>query len=153
MKFTKEQVLSFSTNWKQFHSKGLHKVKPVIIECGFPATSRFYTPPQTHMRSDMRFLYYVLYNYLRNLPLERGVSMKANFPSNINELSGDYNIWNLSRMRKRLETSSDSTAIDKLTLERANIIRVFTDIFGDAMTEDILMEFIEALKNYTYEPV
>lgn len=151
MKFTKEQVLSFSTNWKQFHASGLHKAKPVVIESGLKPDNRYYFAPQTHMRSDMSFLYYVLYNYLRNLPLERGVSMTKSFPTNLNDLKLEHELDVIYRTEQRIQCAVGPSTIERLNTQRATILSKFTNMFGEGITEDILLQFRAELTAYTYK--
>lgn len=92
MKFTKEQVLNFSTDWKKFHGQGKHKKRPVVIESGLPPSNPYYFEPQTHMVSDLKFHHHIMYNYFRNLPLERGMNLTSDdFDSKIRSIQYIFN--------------------------------------------------------------
>lgn len=146
MKFTKEQVLNFSTNWKKFHGEGKHKKVPVVRECGLPPSSPYYYEPQTHMVSKLEFHHYIIYNYLRNLPLERGMDLtKDDFDSKIRSIQSDlWYIFNLKYHSERSETHKE-----RLIKE----LQGYKDIFGPELTLEILEDFKVEVSRYKYEKV
>lgn len=146
MKFTKEQVLNFSTNWKKFHGEGKHKKRPVVVKSGFPPTNPYYFEPQTHMVSDLKFHHHIMYNYFRNLPLERGMNLTSDdFDSKIRSIPNDlWYIFGLTYHSERSETHKE-----KLNMQ----LQGYKDIFGPEFTLEILEAFKNEVSQYKYEKV
>lgn len=131
MQFSKEQVLAFSNNWKKYHREGKHKKRPVVVESGLPPTNPYYFKPQVHMRSDLKFVYHVAYNFVRNLPLERGINIERSNPRILADLR--YKIGNIeAAIKYRLEKPESSLYNFDKTLAP------FKEIFGEQFDEYML---------------
>lgn len=62
--FTREQITSFVINWREYHKAGKHKKTSYTIDTD---------PPQTHYKSSLTCTHHMIYSYLRNLQLDRGL--------------------------------------------------------------------------------
>lgn len=146
MKFTKEQVLNFSNNWKKFHAQGKHKKRPAVVESDWPPTSAYYFEPQTHMVSDLKFHHHIMYNYFRNLPLERGMCLTSDdFRSKIRGIQSD--LWYIFNLKYNSESAEKYK--EKLNKE----LQGYKDIFGPEFTLGMLEAFTNEVSQYKYEKV
>lgn len=132
MQFSKEQVLNFSNNWKQYHREGKHKKRPVVVESGLPETNPYYFKPQVHMRSDLTLVYHIAYNFLRNLPLERGIQLERSNPRILADLR--YKIGNIDYIIKGRAERPELGWGDNIN----NRLVPFRAVFGEQFDEYML---------------
>lgn len=133
MKFTFEQILSFAKNWKQFHADGKHKKIAYTMD--------WLKPPQIGYRTALTTAHYVFYNYLRNLPLERGIEQSnENWEYLITSIPGTYNNpFNTFYLREQYSHGTPQ-------LEES--LKGFQAIYGEGITSEILMDFKQKCLNY-----
>lgn len=153
MKFTKEQTLDFSTNWKLYFQAGKHKKKPVVHAppSMFKPGDRYWFEPQTHMQSDLTITYHLMYNYLRGLPLDRGLDKsKKGFEKHITEAI--YRNWTLRRLEYIFNAvDSKQSYANEAIKELPKTVEYIRGIFGDGITTEVLRGFLKELKDYKYE--
>ena len=149
MTFTIEQQLDFSTNWKKYHEDGLHRPKEHVISIDLPPTDPYYFDPQIHMVSDLSRKYHIMYSFLRNLPLDRGLSGtdadKRDIFHNVYHM--DY--WRYNNRSHHYERYSKDGKVGeaKVHEERLNtVLEAHQTIFGKNFTLDIIDAFLKELK-------
>lgn len=120
MNFTREQITNFVINWRDYHKAGKHKKKPYTIETD---------PPQTHYASDLTCKHHMIYSYLRNLPLDRGLKGSDEEKRALIRRVGD-SLWWIGRSGYESYTKS------------------FTDIFGPEFTTEIAKDFKDLASKY-----
>lgn len=120
MNFTKEQITSFVKSWREYHKEGKHKKKPYTLNTD---------PPQTHYASDLTCKHHILYSYLRNLPLDRGLKG-----------SDEDKRALIRRVGRGFWWVTYSGGKSKM--------KDYTDIFGPEFTFEIVKQFKELASSY-----
>lgn len=142
MEFTRKQVLNFSNNWKKFHEEGKHKPYPKVISSGFPPGHAYYFESQTHMVSDLKFYHYIMYNYLRNLPIDRGQQKHKH--------SFRYNLEGLKYHLSRVIFQSDKADLPEYSRMYNYYMKEFESIFGPEFNIDIIKGIVSDIESYKY---
>ena len=152
MNTTIEQKLEFSTNWKKYHEKGLHKAKPYVISSGLPETDSYWFPPQTHKASDLKKQYHILYNYLRGLPVARGLNGDEGAVRTVlsDVLHHDYREYHNRTYRLDYYTKNNrENEANAQKLRLNTLLEKHQNVFGKEFTLVILGSFLEDLKKVT----
>ena len=143
-----EQKLEFSTNWKKYHENGSHKAKPYVIDSGLPETNAYWFPPQTHKASDLKRQYHILYNYLRDLPLDRGLSGDEGSVRTILSDILHHDYWEYNNRSYHYKYYTDKGQTENANKQKARIntlLEKHQAIFGETFTLDILDGFLVEL--------
>ena len=99
------------------------------------------------MISDLKFHHHILYNYLRNLPLERGMDLtKDDVAAKIRYIAsaGLWAVFNYSYHSKNSEVYKEKFKDE---------MKKYTDIFGADLSLEILEDFKKQLSSFKYEKV
>lgn len=140
---TKAQILEFSTNWKKFHGEGKHKKKPRKVESYFPVGHYYYFKPFYVQESDLSFVYHLMYTWIRNLPLTRGMDTEQNNILDKITCAPRTQCWYMWRI---LNVNMDQDKMEEG-------MKLFKEVFGENMNIDIISEFFKSCEKFRINTV
>lgn len=100
--FTREETLKFANIWKRFHDAGKHKSQlKTGTTIGRQPDGNYKEITFKYRESDLEFIHHIIYNYVRNLPLSRGIKPVADDPEYkfLKRRIAD-NLWGLRNAKK-----------------------------------------------------
>lgn len=158
--FTREETLKFANIWKQFHDAGKHKSKiKTGTTVGYRADGTYGSMEFKYRESDLEFIHHIIYNYVRNLPLSRGIKPVADDPEYkfLKRRIAD-NLWGLRNAKRVLDSmpvprtgimglldSKEKSNYDFYKKKYEEALERFTKVFGNEMTVDLLLELYDTV--------
>lgn len=124
---SKAQKQRFVKNWKAFHAHNKQVKQPVVV-CKDPYHTRRMGP--------LRPEFYVLYNYLRNRPLDVGIAPTIIDAFNTSNIRNK--MWNAAMKINSFVGMEGTSYHDQFFVPA---MAKYKEVFGEELTSDVLREF------------